>query len=164
MQTTHVENLLADRCSADCAMVEQARESMEEASWLNVDALSTQSADLLRRLLALETEAASGHAHGADSVSVAAWDAVDQPVDETGEHNSGAVRVHIPYFGTSNVACEGIISREALNPQPSMVHSSQRQVGSTRNAAGEGGLHVQSLNAYRHGTALNPDGIGSIED
>ena len=163
-QTTHVEDMLAHRRPADCAMVEQARESMEEASRLNADALSAQSADLLGRLLAIEAEAASGHAHRADSVSVLAWDAGGQPVDETGEHSSGAVRVHIPYFGTINIAREGVISKEALDPQPGVASIGQRQAGSARIAASMDGLHAQSLGAYAHGTTLNPEGIVLAEE
>lgn len=106
------ENLLAHQRPADRAMIEQTQESMEEVSRLHADTLSAQSADLLRRLLAIESEAASGHAYRADSVSVEAPHAAEELDEEPSKDSGGAVRVYIPYFGVINIAREGIISKE----------------------------------------------------
>ncbi|GJC88604.1 dehydrocurvularin biosynthesis regulator [Colletotrichum liriopes] len=106
------ENLLAHQRPADRAMIEQTQESMEEVNRLHADALSAQSAGLLRRLLAIESEAASGHAHRVNSVSVQAPHAAEELDEEPSEDSSGAVRVYIPYFGVINIAREGVISKE----------------------------------------------------
>ncbi|KZL84313.1 zn 2cys6 transcription factor, partial [Colletotrichum incanum] len=106
------ENLLAHQRPADRAMIEQTQESMEEVSRLHADALSAQSADLLQRLLAIESEAASGHAHRANSVSVQAPHAAEELDEEPSNDSCGAVRVYIPYFGVINIAREGGISKE----------------------------------------------------
>lgn len=145
-QTTKTENLLAHQRLGDLAMMEQSQESMEEVSRLNADPLSAQSADLLRRLLAIEAEAADGHVHRAESVSVQTPDPAEEPVEELGEDSSGAMRVYIPYFGIIKIAREGIISKEVPKPQPSVAGTSHNRAQAARgsSAAGSDGTHVQA--------------------
>jgi hypothetical protein len=145
-ETMKTENLPAHQRPGDRAMMEQAQESMEEVSRLNADALSALSADLLRRLLAIEAEAADGHAHRAESVSVQAPDAAEEPPEEIGEDSSGAVRVYIPYFGIIKIAREGVISKEVLKQQPSVAGTSQNraQIARGSSAAGSDGTHIQA--------------------
>jgi hypothetical protein len=93
-------------------MIEQVQESMKEWSDLNSDALSAQSADLLRRLLDIEGEATNGNTHSAKSVSVQAPDSeTGRPVKE----NENTVQVYVPYFGLISIAREGRISKEVPN-------------------------------------------------
>ncbi|KAM0258707.1 hypothetical protein ACHAQJ_003716 [Trichoderma viride] len=117
-QTAGSENLLTHQHPGDLAMIEQVQESMEEVSQRNGDVLGARSVDLLRRLLFIEAEAASGHAKSVDSVSVQVPAAADEPVEAIIEERSDAVRVYIPYFGTIKIARGGIISKEMLTGQP----------------------------------------------
>jgi Fungal Zn(2)-Cys(6) binuclear cluster domain len=110
---SEAENLLAHQYHSDRAMIEQVQENMEEVNRLNLDALSAQSADLLRRLLNIEVETAGCSPRRARRVSV----------QETGseaalpdQNDDGIVSVHIPYFGIIKFAREGM-SREILKPQ-----------------------------------------------
>ncbi|KAE8350729.1 hypothetical protein BDV28DRAFT_138533 [Aspergillus coremiiformis] len=97
------ENLLAHQYISDRAMIEQAQENMSEVNRLNSDALSAQSADLLRRLLTIEVEA-----DGAGRVSV--QEAESETPDDA------VVTVNIPYFGIIKIAGEGM-SKESSRPQ-----------------------------------------------
>lgn len=109
------ENLLAHQYHSDRAMIEQAQKNVEDLNRLNSDALSAQSADLLRRLLTIEVETLDGNAHRAGRVSV------QEAGTETvlpDRNDDTAVRVHVPYFGIIKIAREGM-SREAPQPQRS---------------------------------------------
>jgi hypothetical protein len=67
---SEAENFLAHQYHSDRAMIEQVQENMKEVNRLNSDALSAQSADLLRRLLTIEVETADGYPRGARRVSL----------------------------------------------------------------------------------------------
>jgi hypothetical protein len=112
-QLPEAENLLAHQYHSDRAMIEQVQENMKEVNRLNLDALSAQSADLLRRLLTIEVETADCHPRRARRVSV----------QETGtetalpdQNDDAIVSVHIPYFGIIKIAREGV-SKEIPKPQ-----------------------------------------------
>lgn len=110
---SEAENLLAHQYQSDRAMIEQVQEKMKVVNRLNSDALSAQSADLLRRLLTIEVETADYYPRRARRVSV------QQTGTETAlpEHDDDAVvSVHIPYFGTIKIAREGM-SKEVSKPQ-----------------------------------------------
>ncbi|CAM1501123.1 Fc.00g102850.m01.CDS01 [Cosmosporella sp. VM-42] len=98
------DNLLAHQALSDRAMIKQA-------------------ADLLRRLLAIEAEAAVGHDRSVESVSIQApeTETKAQPAEE----KNGAVRVHIPYFGIIKIAREGVVSKEKSRPES--LHASNGQ-------------------------------------
>jgi hypothetical protein len=100
--TTNAENLLAHQRPGDLAMVEQAQESMEDANKRNGDVLSAQSAELLRRLRAIEAGAAD-----ADGSSAQAQ-----------QGSCGAVRLCIPHFGIIVITRDGIISKTEVFKQP----------------------------------------------
>jgi hypothetical protein len=94
------ENLLAHQYLGNRAMIEQVQENMHEINRLNSDALSAQSADLLRKLLAIEIET------GDRRVSVSeAGNEMMQP-DGTPREEDGVVSVHIPYFGIIRIGSE----------------------------------------------------------
>ncbi|KAK8104559.1 uncharacterized protein PG998_011592 [Apiospora kogelbergensis] len=96
----------------DRGMIEQVQESMAKLSRASGDPLSAESADLLRRLLAIEAEAADGRKGRAQGVDVEQLQKDEEGVDD------GVVRVVIPYFGVVRIAREGTISKEAPERQP----------------------------------------------
>ncbi|KAK8000783.1 hypothetical protein PG990_013383 [Apiospora arundinis] len=111
-------NAMVHQYLSDRGMIEQAQENMDELSRLSGDLLSTKSADLLRRLLAIEAEAADGHKGRAQGVDVEMQNAEDNDED-------GVVRVAIPYFGVVRIAREGTVSKEATE-QPADPSSARR--------------------------------------
>lgn len=108
---SETKRLLAQQYHSDRAMIERVQENMEEVNRLNSDALSAQSADLLRRLLTIEVETADGGFSSAGLVSVE--EAGTQTVISD---NDIVVSVHIPYFGIIKIAREGV-SKEITRPQ-----------------------------------------------
>jgi hypothetical protein len=95
------ENPLAHQYLSDRAMIEQVQENMTEINRLNSDALSAQSADLLRKLLAIEVETGDGR------VSVREPGNEEMvPQDGMAPEEEGVVSVHIPYFGIIRIARE----------------------------------------------------------
>ena len=113
------ENHLAHQYQSDRAMIEQVQENMREVNSLSSDALSAQSADLLRRLLALEVETMDGYPRCAGRVSV------HEARTETAlpDHDDNAVvSVHIPYFGIIKIAREGV-SMAGAEPQSASATS-----------------------------------------
>ncbi|PYH88208.1 hypothetical protein BO71DRAFT_339403 [Aspergillus ellipticus CBS 707.79] len=99
-------NPLAHQRPGDRAMVEHAVASMDELGRVSQDVLSAKSADLLRRLLGIEEEAAKGRVYRMQSVRAA-----DEPAAGTGPTES-VLRIRIPYFGTVKIAPEGGVSKE----------------------------------------------------
>ncbi|KAI1499287.1 hypothetical protein F5X99DRAFT_390403 [Biscogniauxia marginata] len=98
-------NFLAHQRSSDRAMIEQALENMTEVSRLNHDALSQESAQLLRRVLAIEVEASEGSVYRAERVTAPETD----PVHFGDEKHT--LCMQIPYFGLIKITHEGTISR-----------------------------------------------------
>lgn len=113
-QPRHFATLMCHQRHTDRAMMEQAQECMEEQSRLSEDELSAQWADLLRRLLVIEAEAADGRWNRAASVSV-------QMPAQSSEASACAVSVHIPYFGLIRIA------REMANDVPNMPDGARSQ-------------------------------------
>ena len=54
------ENLLAHQCFSDRALLDKVQETMLEVGALNADPLSVQSADMIKRLAAIEVQVAEG--------------------------------------------------------------------------------------------------------
>ncbi|KAF8850829.1 hypothetical protein BDZ45DRAFT_632505 [Acephala macrosclerotiorum] len=112
-RSSEAENLLAHQYLSDRAMIEEVQKNMEEVNRLSSDALSAQSADLLRRLLTIDVETADGYLCSARKVSVqdvGTETALPDPDDDA------VVSVHIPYFGIIKIAREGV-SKEVPKPQ-----------------------------------------------
>ncbi|KAF2482554.1 hypothetical protein BDY17DRAFT_251487 [Neohortaea acidophila] len=105
---SQADNLLAHSYLSDRAMIEQARDNMEEANRLTADPLSARGAEVLARLLAIEAEAASGHTVRAESVRVQTADAQSSQ-QEKGEETVATSSAYIPYFGII------MFPREAMN-------------------------------------------------
>ena len=104
-QLTGRENLLAHQYHSDRAMTEHVQENMIEVNRLNSDALSVHSADLLRRLLAIDVETTDSYPQYAGRVSVHEAGTETAPSDQDDET---VVSVHIPYFGIIKIAREGV--------------------------------------------------------
>lgn len=98
-------NFLAHQRLSDRAMMEQVVENMDQIGQVSMDAVSERSAGLLRRLLAMEEDAANGRAYSTQSERIP-----EIPPEEQDE--TDVVRICIPYFGTVRVAREGVISKE----------------------------------------------------
>lgn len=103
------KNLLAHQRPSDRALVEQAQESMEEVSRLFGDQLSIQTADILRKLATVESEAASGQSCRVEGSRQKADGADGMTTSEIG----GVFKISIPHFGVINITREGVISRKA---------------------------------------------------
>ncbi|OQE45892.1 hypothetical protein PENCOP_c001G00578 [Penicillium coprophilum] len=112
---SQTSNLLAHQYLSDRAMIEQAQVNMEQISRVNGDTLSAQSADLLHKLLAIDSETADGVS--TESVSV---QTPESAVLQSKDNDSGIVLVQIPYFGTVRIARQGVASREMASAQPSL--------------------------------------------
>ncbi|PNP59262.1 hypothetical protein THARTR1_01050 [Trichoderma harzianum] len=125
--TARSENLLTHQRPGDRAMIEEVQESMEEVSRRNGDALGARSAEVLRRLLSIEAEAAGGHRRSVDSVTVRIQAAAEEPVDEMNEEKGSVVRVYIPYFGTVKITHGGIISNETLTTQKNTADTTDQR-------------------------------------
>ncbi|PGG99383.1 hypothetical protein GX51_06316 [Blastomyces parvus] len=94
------DNLLANQYVGDRGMIEQVQENMHEISRLNSDALSAQSSDLLKALLAIGVEDGDGR------VSVKEAGSEETAQQDGTSLEEGVVRVHIPYFGIIQIARE----------------------------------------------------------
>ncbi|EDU47224.1 C6 zinc finger domain containing protein [Pyrenophora tritici-repentis Pt-1C-BFP] len=101
------DNPLAHQYLSDRAMIEQVQENMHEVNKLNSDALSAQSADLLRKLLAIEIEAGDTRV----SVSGAGNEVVQQ--DGSTREEDGVVSVQIPYFGIIRIGRDTLTESQA---------------------------------------------------
>ncbi|KAI2613428.1 hypothetical protein GGR54DRAFT_327985 [Hypoxylon sp. NC1633] len=172
-RSSQAGNLLAHQYLSDRAMMEQVQETMEDVSLSNADVFSVECADLLRRLLGIEAEAADGDMARVGVVSVETEGTGDAQHMEN-EENDGVVRVTVPYFGTIKIAREGI-SREMLKSpvHPPDAHNTQIQVPSSEGYAAltnpqrafeEAPVHPsQSINTGRPNTATAIGGDGSEE-
>lgn len=97
-------NVLAHQYQSDRAMIEQVEENMRD-NRISRDALSIQSAEMLRRLLAIEPSSEDPDLNH-ESVSVDGAEDVNES-----SNNDDGFRVHIPYFGMIRIARRGM-SRE----------------------------------------------------
>ncbi|RFU30530.1 hypothetical protein B7463_g5825, partial [Scytalidium lignicola] len=153
------ENLLAHQYHSDRAMIEQVQENMKELNRLNSDALSAQSADLLRRLLAIEVETADSFPPRPKRVSVREAGTRTALPDQD---DDAAVSVHIPYFGIIKIAREGL-SKEVSNPQATTTTNrpAQTQVMDRASTITSKSLHAGSQ--MRSSELAGPSGIPNIE-
>lgn len=105
-------DVLAQQYVTDRAAVEQVHEHMEEVNRLNSDVLSAQSANMLRRLLAINADPTESRSGSGRRVTV------HELMTETTPCSTGAdggddgdddavASAHIPYFGVFKVADDG---------------------------------------------------------
>jgi hypothetical protein len=89
-------HMLAYQRNGDRAMMEKVLENMDAVANLSTDFLSKRSAALLRKLLALEAEAAEGRS------------------DASNTEGGHFFRLGIPYFGTIQISSDGdVVSLDA---------------------------------------------------
>ncbi|KAJ9134331.1 Fungal transcriptional regulatory protein, N-terminal [Pleurostoma richardsiae] len=103
-------NYLAHQRLSDRGMMEQVADMFAELHSLNNDLVSFQSMRILKRLLAMETDAANGGNYSTSSEHHAVVNDCD--VDES----EGAVKLTIPYFGTIRIAKEGLTKTASSDP------------------------------------------------
>ena len=150
-------NFLAHQRLSDRAMLDQALERMDIISNANKDVIIEKSAELIRRLLDIEADAAEGSTYTARSVTG------DDDVQE-GTKEGEELRLHIPYLGVIKIAREGPISREpslgnaASRPhQTSQVEFLQREPLAVSNEAFVSLPHASPTNeqplSHLHGIA-----------
>lgn len=157
---SEAENLLAHQYHSDRAMIEQVQENMEEVNRLNSDALSAQSADLLRRLLTIEAETPDGYPRCARRVSV------QEAGTQTALPNQDddvVVSVHIPYFGIIKIAREGM-SKEVPKPQATTATTNgpaQSQVVDRSSTTSTETLYAEPQ--MRPSRLAGPSGIPNVE-
>ncbi|KAK5988545.1 Dehydrocurvularin biosynthesis regulator [Cladobotryum mycophilum] len=137
------ENLLAHQYHSDRAMIEQVQENMGEVSHLNSETLNLQSANLLRRLLAIETEATEGCPSytGRVTVDEAGTDSTPPTQD-----SDAVVSVHIPYFGVIKIAREDVSAKrpEAQSTTATTGRLAQLQVVNKSRAPNTQNPHLAS--------------------
>nr|QCF41211.1 CcxT [Bipolaris sorokiniana] len=132
----------------DRAMIEQAQENLQEVSRLNEDSLSRQSAELLRRLLAIEAEAADGYDAPAHHVVVQQVPH-NTPLVEKAEED--ASQMHIPYFGLIKFALEGIAARATSYPNRSIGHSDMQSQAPISHSAARLNMSYASASSSQRG-------------
>lgn len=159
----------------DRAMMEQVLENMEMINKLSMDVLSEKSADLLRRLIEIEADAAEGKTYHPQSVCTM----VDDPDHATKHAGNGAVQcmgsesqspgavedgpvghqddngvlwMCIPYFGLIKITRDGGISK-----QPSRLDSTDTVLHSRSD-------HDRYVKESRYPAAAQQDGTGSNPD
>lgn len=109
------DNMLSHQRLSDRAMMEEVLESMEDVGRINMDAVSEKSSDLLRRLLAIEAEAVTRKCRRLHPDDRYPCGESRGPAEEQPEDHS--LRLCVPYFGVVKIGPEGIISKEAMEPQ-----------------------------------------------
>jgi hypothetical protein len=100
-------NILAHQRLSDRAILEQALERMDVISNVNKDVITGKSAELIRRLLDIEADAAEGRSYTTRSVVGDGAD-VEEGTDKKGDE----LRLHIPYLGVIKIARQDPISCE----------------------------------------------------
>ncbi|KAK7217726.1 hypothetical protein V2G26_005729 [Clonostachys chloroleuca] len=96
-------------------MLNQALERMDILSNANNDVISGKNARLIRRLLAIEADAAEGVNYATSSVNGDDdMDDIDRQDDQAGGE---ALHLRIPYIGIVRIARQGPISRQPLLDQ-----------------------------------------------
>ncbi|KAI1097695.1 hypothetical protein F4804DRAFT_351269 [Jackrogersella minutella] len=119
LETHHsrkTNNFIAHQRLSDRAMLDEALDRMDTISNVNKDVTTKKSATLIRQLLNIEADAATGTNYIAQSVG----DEVLQEDMKEGEE----LRLHIPYLGIINIARQGSIS---LSPSFKNAVSQPRQ-------------------------------------
>lgn len=124
------QNLLAHQYHSDRAMIEQVKDYMEEFDRAKSDPLSSQIADWLARLLAIEAETSDdGELRHATTVSMRDAGAPDE---ESDSHN--AVIVKLPCSGVLKIVRNGVkrdVHIEKQKPQVGHEHAAVSGKAST---------------------------------
>ncbi|RYP48240.1 hypothetical protein DL768_005847 [Monosporascus sp. mg162] len=160
-------NFLAHQRLSDRAMLEEALERMDVISNVSKDVITEKSAELIRRLLDVEADAAEGSSYTARSVSG------DDDAQE-GTKEGEELRLHIPYLGVIKIDRQRPISREpslgnaASRPHPtSQVELPQRDPLAASNDAIASLAHTSSTDEqplrHLHGMAQGSTFSGDLQ-
>lgn len=102
------QDILAHQRVSDRAMLELALEKMDRVYRENTDAVSKDAAQLIRRLLRLESNAASGNQHSIN------------PEDES---DGTDIELQIPFIGLVVISQQGPIYRRQTTESPSFIQA-----------------------------------------
>ncbi|KAL2168001.1 hypothetical protein VTG60DRAFT_536 [Thermothelomyces hinnuleus] len=127
-------NFLAHQRLSDHAMLEQALERMDAINTVNRDVTTAKSAELIRRLLEIENDAAGGSNYTTRSDQEGGGD--DRPRREGEE-----LHLTIPYFGVVRIARQGPIFRRPLTGNPCCSQEAEPPLGGPATAAYDDTLH-----------------------
>ncbi|KAL7935638.1 hypothetical protein V8C35DRAFT_259381 [Trichoderma chlorosporum] len=109
-----VFDFLAHQQLGDRGLMERVLESMEVMVRINVDAIASKIASILRQLLAIEADAAIG---GSYSTSSSPGGGEEEFECHSKVSDGGNVlRIYIPYFGTINIERRGIYKSTTIGP------------------------------------------------
>ncbi|CAG8295133.1 unnamed protein product [Penicillium olsonii] len=151
VQTMTPEDLLAHQRPSDLALVEQIQESMVHSSQLHGDALNTQSARLLKRLMNIEAQAAG-------KVALNASDTPSQTFPMLDSSDENHIHLNVPYAGTVQITPSGIISKLPKLP----VNLGSAENDSNRSILGSTPNNSSSLNGNMCSGITPPDNLGEI--
>ncbi|CAH0051839.1 unnamed protein product [Clonostachys solani] len=152
---SEANHFLAHQRLGDLSMLNQALERMDILSNANNDAVSGKNARLIRRLLAIEADAAEGVDYATSSVNGDDdADDIDRQDDQTGGE---ALHLRIPYIGIVRIARQGPISRQPLLGQA----TSQQPIMQLR--ASEYERPVMYSNSGSENLTLQQTDLGSSE-
>ncbi|ORY11319.1 hypothetical protein BCR34DRAFT_484351 [Clohesyomyces aquaticus] len=93
----------------DCSMIEESLDIMEIVAAKMNDRLARESADLLRRLVHVEADAAQGQIYNARKCLQG---------ESAHDDEDSVVSIYIPYFGVLKISPEGTISKDVSRTQP----------------------------------------------
>lgn len=160
---------LAHQYASDRAMIERVHENMCDVGRLSSDTLGAQSAQLLRRLLAIDVQEEEAVGAGRVSVQVVATadEATAPPASDPGEdhhHPPIITSMRVPYFGLVRISRRRDVGRENAGPphQAELAETMQRFLctAESAGAAHSAPPEMHPLRSPAEGSSLNDEGYG----
>lgn len=111
-------DFLAHQHPGDRAMMEQALDTMQVLARVNQDNLCFKNLELLRRLLAIEAEAAGAGGHVGDNTESSTRQGPEHEVESDNPQSHRAVsdesvlRIRVPFLGIVKIGPEGVTANE----------------------------------------------------
>lgn len=146
-------NILAHQRQSDRGLLERALERMDLLSNINKDMIGEKSASVIRRLLAIEAEAARGIDYITTAIPA-------NDMQDAGEIGIGSFHLQIPYLGAIRISCRATLAKSpwagGAHPPPldrasSMDFSDGSQFTPESGAPCETMSNIQMLNQTRAG-------------
>jgi hypothetical protein len=110
----HSYAFLPHQRPSDRALIEQVLETMDRVASVNDDAMTYQSACLLRRLMRIEADAFQGHSYKTEEVQSVGD---ESPADQCAKNQCNVLHIDIPYFGTIRISRETEAGSESNLPK-----------------------------------------------
>lgn len=146
-------SMLAQQRLSDRAMLDQVLEHMDASQPINMgsDVMSGKSAQLIRRLLEIEADAADGTVYKAETG--------EEGVDETELEGKGSLQLHIPHVGVIRISRQGpLISREVSTlPNGQLATRLQELPSTQRPDSSHDGAGLNDVSAFPPVTAAVDD-------